>query len=108
MTRRPSAPLDPAVVVACVAGAVGPPADDWLGAATEAPVTSARPSTPLAASGAACEPATPNPDVTCGMSGICEIQALAPTVRHRRPSEMLRKARTTTGSNCAPEHATSS
>ena len=40
--------------------------------------------------------------------GICAIHEPNPTTRHSRPIPMLRKARTTTGSNCAPEHFTSS
>ena len=42
------------------------------------------------------------------ISGSCAIQEPIPTTRQRRPTEMFRKARTTTGSNCAPEHLTSS
>jgi hypothetical protein len=42
------------------------------------------------------------------MIGSCAIHEPSPTTRQRRPTEMLRNARTTTGSNCAPEHRTSS
>ena len=42
------------------------------------------------------------------ITGSCAIHEPIPTTRQRRPTEMLRNARTTTGSNCAPEHLTSS
>src|ERR1700722_10032506 len=45
---------------------------------------------------------------TQATSGNCATQDAKPTTRHNRPMEMLRKARTTTGSNWLPEHLTSS
>ncbi len=41
-------------------------------------------------------------------SGSCAIHDPAPTTRQSRPTEMFRNALTTVGSNCAPEHRTSS
>src|SRR5580700_4024799 len=41
-------------------------------------------------------------------SESCATHEPRPTTRQSRPIEMLRKARTTIGSNCEPEHLTSS
>jgi hypothetical protein len=47
-------------------------------------------------------PTRPKPAKSRLIAGICPIQAPNPIVRHRRPTEMLRKARTIEGSSCVP------
>jgi hypothetical protein len=76
----------------------------WTGPTTppKLPATSTVAAAAVAVPDAAHVPTRPKPANRRLIAGICPIHAPKPMVRQSRPTEMLRNARTITGSSCVP------